>query len=807
MKRHLCFRDSCRRSRGWLLAGLAVVALAGCTRMAYRQRADRQSYQILAEKITDERWAVPELDITPDPRSRFHDPYDPDFPPLPPDDPAAHQYMHCVDGKLGWKHWHRFGDTERVENPDWPVYLGGEPLTAAPRTLPKIDKLNLEGAIELGLIHSREHQEQLEDVYLSALSLTHNRYRFDLRPSGFFGEPGTEIFHQHQPDDEGNLILGPTNIGVRKLLPSGAQFIAELTNNTIWMFSGGDAAGTATTFAYSIVQPLLAGAGREIVLENLTQAERNVLYAIRRFARFRKDFYVMIVTGERALPLPGSTGGSELAFLIRGERAPTVGFYFLLFQYQRLRNRTENVRSLEMRLRDVQAMLREGKAATLDVTQVQTSLEHARFSRTIRERFFGDQLDRFKLQLGLPPDLELEIDDLVLEPFKFRNPQLTELEDELRRLDSTFGGLTAAPNRGRTLEVVRGLSAIRQRLASAFAAAAGKLKQLQLSMPTRTETMSPEAAEEFCIIVAEDSVRFERMRQAFQGDGQVLRELERSLAQQGIANDRLQQLLGQAVTQRDILYATTRRLSSLEAATRVELIELKPVHLTPTDAVELALENRLDLMNRRALVMDARRRLEIAADRLEGTLDVVAEGAVNTPPLLQNGRPYDFRAKESEFRVGVAVKTPLDRRRERNNFRAAQIAYQRARRNYIAAEDQVKLDVRSELRDLWAQGEIFEIQRRALRVAALELEQALEAGERQADGAGEGRQQGLNIPRAVENILDAQDELIEAWVEYETARLELYRDVGVMKVDANGLWPEAEQQQWSSRSPDVPATQ
>jgi len=784
------------------LIGLAGIALSGCTRTAYRQRADRQSYQILAQKITDERWAVPELDITPDPRSRFHDPYDPDFPPLPPDDPAAHQYMHRVDGKLGWRHWHRFGDTERVENPDWPVYLGGEPLTSAQGRLPNIDKITLERAIELGLIHSREYQEQMEDVYLGALALTHDRYRFDLRPSGFLGEPGTEIFHQHQPDDASDLMLGPTNFGVRKLLPTGAQLVAELTNNTIWMFSGGNGAGTASTFAYSIVQPLLAGAGREIVLEDLTQAERNVLYAIRRFARFRKDFYVMIVTGERALPLPGSTGGSELAFLIRGERAPTVGFYFLLFQYQRLRNRAENVQSLEMRLRDVQAMLRDGKAATLDVTQVQTSLEHGRFSRTIRERFFGDQLDRFKLQLGLPPDLELEIDDSVLEQFQFRNPQLTDLQDDLRRLDSTFQELAAAPDRKRTLEVVRGLIAIRGKLASAFEAAAGKLEQLQRSLPSRIGTTSPEAEQEFGRIVAEDSARFEQLHQAFEGDGQMLQGLQRSLAQQGIANDRLTQILGQAVTQRDILYTTTRRLSSLEAATRVELIELTPVHLTPSAAVDLALENRLDLMNRRALVMDARRRLEIAADRLEGTLDVIAEGAVNTPPLLQNSRAYDFRAKESEFRVGVAVKTPVDRRRERNDFRAAQIAYQRARRNYIAAEDQVKLDVRSELRDLKAQRELFEIQRRALRVAAMELEQALEAGERQADGEGEGRQQGLNIPRALENILDAQDELIEAWVEYETARMELFRDVGVMKIDANGLWPQAQQREDSAPVPD-----
>ena len=37
------------------------------------------------------------------------------------------------------------------------------------------------------------------------------------------------------------------------------------------------------------VQPLLRGGGRAVVLEPLTQAERNLLYEIRGYARFRED--------------------------------------------------------------------------------------------------------------------------------------------------------------------------------------------------------------------------------------------------------------------------------------------------------------------------------------------------------------------------------------------------------------------------------------------------------------------------------------------------------------------------------------
>src|SRR5207302_4158160 len=47
----------------------------------------------------------------------------------------------------------------------------------------------------------------------------------------------------------------------------------------------------------SLLQPLLQGGGKAFWLEPLTQAERNLLYSIRAFARFREQFYATIVLG------------------------------------------------------------------------------------------------------------------------------------------------------------------------------------------------------------------------------------------------------------------------------------------------------------------------------------------------------------------------------------------------------------------------------------------------------------------------------------------------------------------------------
>ncbi|MFO7901593.1 MAG: TolC family protein [Planctomycetota bacterium] len=782
-----------RRLLAFAVVALTVASNWGCTRTHYRKRADQQSYEILTEKTNDERWTLPRLDIAPDPRSRFFDPHNLDHPPLPPDDPAAHQYMHRVDGKRGWSGWQDFGRTDRVENPDWPTYLGGPPLNAENPELPQIDQLTLERAIELGLIHSREYQASLEDVYLSALSLTFQRYRFQLRASGLSGEPGADLFYEHQPDNESNLALGPSHFGLRKLFPTGAQLVTELANETVWLFSGSNDTTTSTTFGFLLVQPLLRRAGREVALENLTQSERRVLYSIRRFARFRKEFYVMIVTGERAVPLPGSAGGSELAFLIRGERAPTVGFYYLLMQYQRLRNREENVRSLEMRLRDVRAMRREGTATSLDVTQVQSSLEQARTSLIFRRRFFGDRLDQFKLQLGLPPDLELTLDDSLLAPFQLENRRLSTLESQLRELDDELDAQADTPNRVQLRQTIDWLAERRATLVAEFKNAVDKAHELVESIEQRVIGMSEESAEEFRNNAFEDARQIESLQASFRRQCPEVEDLRARAEQARNVKADLRPILRDVRRRRNLLSRFTRRLNSLEGAVRVELIELVPVSLTSKEAVDVAVENRLDLMNRRALLMDARRRLEVAADELEANLDIVAEGEVNTPPLFGNDKPFNFRADESNLSVGVQIDTPMDRRRERNNFRAAQVAYQRARRNFMAAEDQVKLDVRRHLRRIEAQRELFEIQRRALRLASRELEQALEPDKPEDTNGNGGRQQGLNIPRALENILDAQDELIEAWVEYETARLELYRDMGVMRIDANGIWPQEQQ--------------
>ena len=88
-----------------MLLSLCLLCLSiagGCTRAFYRVRADDDAYFLVHQKTCDPRWPLDGYTIQVSPESRMFDPFNPDYPPMPPDDPAAHKYMHCVYCMRGW---------------------------------------------------------------------------------------------------------------------------------------------------------------------------------------------------------------------------------------------------------------------------------------------------------------------------------------------------------------------------------------------------------------------------------------------------------------------------------------------------------------------------------------------------------------------------------------------------------------------------------------------------------------------------------------------------------------------------------
>ncbi len=840
-----------------------VVLSVGCSPTFWADQANSDSYEILAEKANDPAWEVPRYDVEPDPRSRFYDPYDPNHEPLPPDDPAANVYMHWLQCKKGYKSWHKFGRALSIENPDWLVQYGISPELSAeiaasgnslPGTeLPALEDVTLRETIDIANINSREYQFQIENLFLAALDLTFGRFQFDVRYLGVGGQnPQAELNRRRLANGTQELDLS-SRMGVNQVLPSGAQWAVELANNTLWLFSGSNQTNSVSVLSYSLVQPLLFGAGRKVVLNNLTQDERNVLYQTRVLARFRKTFFTQNVAG--------------------GD-----GFLQLLQQLQVIYNERDNIKRLERQVEILRALSSQKpkvqserldklpenwiippelvekmefdeearmlswkgemtaeqekrllalsdedayqatvgelvqrirtEVVTLDVAQLETRLAQSINRLRSLERAYQDALGRFKLFLGLPPNMPMSIDESLLKPFQLIDPLLPGIEQEIYDYVEVWAKVyvedwedpnLVPPTTAELLKVVEGLQVLQGRLEEdALLTLEQDIKNVDQLLGDSEEGVSEE-------ILALRKRRFqsdedrERVRQSTANDIRLysgvrkeiqemksrLEGLKGFLSEETLSNDQKKRIILEMANLREDMLRTSQGMQVIEIGLRVELITLEPFTMDSTEAVRLGIENRLDLMNQRGFVMDARRLMEVRSNSLEAVLNVVVDGDISTP--LGKNKPLDFRGSQAGLRAGIEFTAPLSLVQERNAYRESQIEYQRQRRTFMEAQDDVTFEIRQSWRQLNVLRQNFETSRVQIRLAALQYDSAVEAT---SDPAQAGRNQGLNLLNALSSVLEAQNSLISNWVNYEQNRLNIYRDMGIMEIDENGIWKD-----------------
>ncbi|MEZ6096573.1 MAG: hypothetical protein R3C03_20480 [Pirellulaceae bacterium] len=423
------------RSLAASLLGLTIaLAPLGCHRGYYRRMADDAAQKLVSEKAADPRWQTPTGEIEIAPQSRMFDPFSKDHPPMPPDDPSANQFMNQVDGRKGYPHWHANGDTCYVENPEWKMYL---PVDENGKVI-----VNIDSAIDLSLLHSPDLQQQREELYLSALDVSLERFGFD---SQLFA--GFNSFFETQGRFRGGGVsrsnwggsLGPTGGGInyQKLGITGANFVVGLANSVIWNFAGPNTQTASSLINFSITQPLLRNAGRERIMESLTQAERTLLGNVRLMERFRQGFYLEIVTGRGAGPGP-NRGGS---FLSTPSSASTNagGIIGLLQTQQQIRFAEFNVQQNQDSVERLQQYYLANQITSLQVQQAQISLYSAQQSLMNTKVNYQNSLDRFKVSLGIAPDVDLEIRDQYLDQFIMISDELLEQQNELNRLRRDFG--------------------------------------------------------------------------------------------------------------------------------------------------------------------------------------------------------------------------------------------------------------------------------------------------------------------------------------------------------------------------------
>jgi outer membrane protein TolC len=200
------------------------------------------------------------------------------------------------------------------------------------------------------------------------------------------------------------------------------------------------------------------------------------------------------------------------------------------------------------------------------------------------------------------------------------------------------------------------------------------------------------------------------------------------------------------------------------------------------DAINTGLLRRLDLANAADGIDDADRKVKLAAEGLGPLLDLTGSAIVNSAGKTDFS---NLQFHRGSYAVGLSADLPFDRKNQRNTYRSALITLQQSQRNYADTIDQVTLDVRQAYRQLQATAEQYVTQRKSLALAE-------ERVKNMPLLLKSGRAQTRDMLDAQDALLQAQNDLTSALVGHTIAKLNFFRDVGVLQVRPDGMWTQSE---------------
>ena len=263
----------------------------------------------------------------------------------------------------------------------------------APIELPEV--LDLDTALVIATDLNRSYKAQRESLFLNALDLGLTRRDF-LRP--VFS--GRASFSASDGSDQDYQEVAGLSLGGSQVLFSGGRISVDASTSLLHTVDRSlPSQSTDGSISVSVTQPLIRGAGPQLAFESLTQAERNLLYRARDFELFRQNFFIGIIDK----------------------------YYGLISQQKQLANTRENIAGQRFAWEQAKALFRLGRGSSLDVFRAEQALLEAQNSALNSEQAFQLALDNFKIDLGLPIDVEFSLQDEFPEVTPFQ----MELESAL----------------------------------------------------------------------------------------------------------------------------------------------------------------------------------------------------------------------------------------------------------------------------------------------------------------------------------------------------------------------------------------
>ena len=256
-----------------------------------------------------------------------------------------------------------------------------ETIPAPPETI------LLAEAVAIATANSRDYQTEKESLYTTALTLSGERHNYELQlfgmVNGLYTDPGTDV------DEEFQLS---SSVGAQQdfLIGDGIDIATNLAVDWARFLTGDPRMSLGSVLTTTITVPVMgAGAGKQ-KRETLIQRERDVIYAIRDFNRFRQTFVVGIINS----------------------------YYGVLQQRDTVTNAKNNYqRVLESKDR-LEMEAEAGRRTRIDLDEAKQNVLRAQDSVVSAELRYANALDRFKRQLAIPTDAEIELDQNELTALK-----------------------------------------------------------------------------------------------------------------------------------------------------------------------------------------------------------------------------------------------------------------------------------------------------------------------------------------------------------------------------------------------------
>jgi len=264
-----------------------------------------------------------------------------------------------------------------------PVYTNRANVAIDPEETLLLDQI---ACLQVAARNSRSYQDQKEEVFRSALALDLERDAFRNSWAGTL----SALFSSDQSGEENeDRLSGGLATQFSRTLKSGASIAVGLGLDVVKLLTLDRSSSYGLLADATITVPLMRGAGRAIVTEPLTQAERELMYTLWRFDRYRRSFAVQI----------------------------SNEYFSVLQSADELRNARDSVARLEISLERSQQLAEAGRMPELEVDQTRQDLLRARSNVVAALQNSQGRLDSFKQTLGLPVDARIALDESELDDF------------------------------------------------------------------------------------------------------------------------------------------------------------------------------------------------------------------------------------------------------------------------------------------------------------------------------------------------------------------------------------------------------